>query len=137
MTDAEYKKIYDKLNSYQELQYRINGLTNELTKWAAIGTNIAQKYEQGFGGDCDSKTESGGTGLAVVQAQIRDEITQAKKYRYEVVTLLEKASKRRQRTLLTYKFINGLSYEQIATMLGKDISSVRRAIKTAIESMEG
>lgn len=137
MTDAEYQRKYDRLNSYQELQHQINGLTNELTKWAAIGTNIAQKYEQGFGGgDCDSKTERGGTGLAVIQAQIKAELSQAINNRDSVLKAIAKATKKRHKAILTYKFVNGMSNSQIADMIGKDIRNVRRAVHSAVDSIE-
>lgn len=139
MEKDEYKKRYDYLISYRDVQHRINGLSNELAKWASIGTNINQKYEQGMSGNVggnSSKTEISGTGLARVKAQIEAEITQAENERDKVKKAVEKVGNRRYRLILTYRFINSMSCKKIADMIGKSERAVYKIIRAAIEQIE-
>ena len=135
-TDTEYQRKKELLNSYQDLQRQVVGLSHELTKWGALGTKIAQSYEQGFGASGDSKPELGGTGLADIRFKIERELRKAIKCRDEVENLVKKAQKKRYRDLLTLHFINGMSVKDIADFYEKESCTIRKVLSNAIKELD-
>lgn len=135
--DDDYKRKSNILFAYQDLQKRVVALSYELTKWGTIGTGIQQRYEQGFGGgDVSSKPEIAGAGLAEVTQKIKAELQEATKARDKIKQAIDSVKNRRYRAMLTYRFINGMSCSEVATMIGKTERSVYMIIKHAVKLTE-
>lgn len=133
--DIKQKRAY--LKSYQSLQNRIVGLTNELEKWKTLGEKVNNAMGTGGGsGNPSSKVEKSAVNATDILKKIQVEINTAEDQRQTVLDAISKGKKLRQREILRMHFVNGMSVAKIARRLGKEEKTVSNAITNALRDLD-
>jgi RNA polymerase sigma factor (sigma-70 family) len=132
MTFKEKKAF---LSRYIYAENAIKASMEEYERWAAIGTKVNQIFRDAptFGSnEITSKVEQAAIEMASILDGIKAEIDDAKRIKAEVIAAINKVPKLRQRELLRYRYVCRMSNAKIAEILGKDVRTVERALRTAI-----
>ena len=126
------KKIF--LSRYIYAENAIKASVEEYQRWEAIGTKVNQMFSDAprFGSDVSSKVEQAAIEMASILDGIKAEIDDAKRIKAEVIAAINKVPKLRQRELLRYRYVCRMSNAKIAEVLGKDVRTIERAMRTAI-----
>jgi DNA-directed RNA polymerase specialized sigma24 family protein len=130
-----YKEKKAFLSSYIRAENALNSTLMEYERWKTIGTKVNQVLSAvpGSGSREDqSKVEKAAIEMASILDGIQAEIEDAKSKKAEVINAINKGPKLRHRELLRYRYICRMSNARIADMLGKDVRTIERAMRTAI-----
>ena len=134
--DQEYERKKEILSNYISLQRSIVGYGEELAKWATIGTKINQSYQESLGtGENNSKPENAGINLVEIQEKISKDIELSTIERDNIKKII-KTAPYRDREILVFRYVNGLSARKIAEIMQKDERSVKRILKDATLSVD-
>lgn len=125
------------LMGYSRSIARIRAFQAEYEKWETIGSKITQSYSPTPGGSGNtSKVERAAIEMAKVKDKINSEIVKSSVQRDKVLEAIEKIEKQRYADLLTYRYVNCLTVDRIAQIIGKDTRTVSKVIKTAIKQLD-
>lgn len=133
----EAKKEY--LRSYNKVMNEIAALQNEYERWETIGTKVTPTLSAAPGGhgDNQSKVERAAIEMERLQREMAKEINNAVKYRQKIIhDINHRSPKVRHAQMLMWRFVNGMTVEQIAGMLKRDERTVRTLINKAINSLD-
>lgn len=112
MTNQE-KKAY--LQQYQRLNAKINRLTLEEAEWRRKATSVtAAPDDMPHGSGISDKVGSAAAKIADLRAEINQEIDRLVDLRWEIDTVIQTVPDDTLRDLLAYRYIAGLTFEQIA-----------------------
>ena len=136
MDDLKSKKDY--LNQYQSTQKQIKGLIREIEQWQRIAENASAAISGGGSSNHsnNSKVETGAVNVADILTAIQADIDKLYPLRQEIKAAIDKCPKYRHRTLLTYRYINGLSINAIAKQEKKEPKTIINTIDNAIRKLE-
>lgn len=126
------------LSEYRNIQGRIAGLTNEITKWKTIGekVNSAMSATGVMGGDNTSKVERSAVNTSDIIRDIQKEIDAALEQRRAIIEAIQTKCKRmRYREVLKMHFINGMSIQKMARTYGKEDKTISNMITVAIKEL--
>ena len=126
------------LSEYRNIQGRIAGLTNEITKWKTIGekVNSAMSATGVMGGDNTSKVERSAVNTSDIIRDIQKEIDAALEQRRAIIDAVQTKCKRmRYREVLEMHFINGMSIQKMARTYGKEDKTISNMITVAIKEL--
>lgn len=132
----DYKRKLDYLYGYKNKMARIRVLIEEHDRWMAIGAKVNQAYSADAGGshgDGSSRVEIS----AIELAKIDDELKQAVRERDKILrTIRTKSRHKRYQEILELRFIGGLSYNKLSDAIDKDVRTVQRVVRRAVETLE-
>jgi DNA-directed RNA polymerase specialized sigma24 family protein len=135
MDDLKSKKDY--LNQYQSTQKNINALIREMEKWQRIAENASAAISGSGGGKSNtSRVETGAVNVTDILNVIQADIDKLYPLRQEIKAAIDKCPKYRHRTLLTYRYINGLSINAIAKQEKKEPKTIINTIDNAIRKLD-
>jgi len=137
-----YKEKREFLNGYAEAKMEIIGALSEIERWEAVGAKMNQVLEYRPGGnnlsnENKSRVEQAAVEVMTIIEKIRPEIDEAEEKKRNILNAIEKHSRyRRQRNLLFWKYIRMMSNDEIAAAIGKDLRTVRHALRKAIMDLD-
>ena len=131
----DYKEKVEYLYGYKRKMAQIASIIEEHERWMTIGTKVTQMFNADFcgGGGGSNRIERAGIELSKIDA----ELEQAIEERDVIVRVIRTRSKYpRYADLLEMRFIGGMSYNRIADVIDKDVRTVQRVMRKAIDTLE-
>lgn len=108
------------LNQYRIMHIEIDQITKELQRWQDLATRISPSYSDmphGGGGD---KVQTAAVEVAELTDQLNEKIHQAIMVQENIKKLLESLDDIKLRQLMSYRYINGMRWEEIAVRMDYD-----------------
>ena len=134
MTNQE-KTAY--LNKYRKAVSDIKIASEELQSWREIATRISPQYSGMPRGTNDSdKLQTAVLEIAELSESIEQHIREAKKLRVQVQQVIDEVEDNTLHTLLTYRYIHGKKFEEIALMMRYDYRYIRKLHKKALFTIQ-
>ena len=132
-----YKEKKAFLSSYIHAENALKASLAEYERWETIGTKVNRIFSAAPGSgsgstDANGKVERAAVEMASIMEGIQANIDDAKRTKAEVIAAINKVPRMRHRELLRYRYICRMSNTKIAEMIGKDVKTVEKVIKTAI-----
>lgn len=135
MTEESYQKS-KYLSRYRGTDEHIRILLKEKKQWEDRALHITPIItgmpSAGSGG---SKIESAVSKIVDLEAEIGQEVNEMVRIRQEVKTAISTVGDERMERLLEYKYIHGMTFEQIAVEMGYSWRQTLRMHKRALEKM--
>lgn len=130
MTNQE-KAAY--LNKYRKAVNDIKIASEELQTWREIATRISPQYSgMPHGSDGSDKLQTVVLEIAELSESIEQHIREAKKLRAQVQQVINGVEDNTLHTLLTYRYIHGKKFEEIALLMRYDYRYIRKLHKKAL-----
>lgn len=131
MTYREKKSF---LASYIRAENALRASLEEYERWETIGTKVNQVLSAtpGAGGDSCGKVERAAMEMASIMEGIEADISSAKRTKQEILDAINTIPQLRYRDILKYRYICRLSNEKIAEMIGKDVKTLEKVMRSAI-----
>ena len=130
-----YKEKKAFLSSYIRAENALKASMEEYERWFALGTRVNQIFSEapvGGSGDGNGKVEKASVEMASILEGIQADISAARRTKEEVITAINNIPRLRHREFLRYRYICRMSNAKIAEMIGKDVKTVERVMRTAI-----
>lgn len=129
-----YKEKKAFLSSYIHAENALKASMEEYERWFTYGTKVNQIFSQvpGCGKDGNGKVEKASLEMASILDGIQADISAAKRTKEEVISAINKVPRMRYRELLRYRYVCRMSNAKIAEMIGKDVKTIERVMRTAI-----
>ena len=106
------------LKRYRRIIQRIDRKYQEVQQWHdRAGLKAMQYSDMPRGGNCDNPIECAVEGIIEIERQLRDELTELSKLRDNMYKAIMSVDDDTLRLLLEYKYIDGLTWEIIATKM--------------------
>lgn len=134
-----YKEKKEFLSGYLWAQGDIIGAKKEIEFWESVGMRMNSSLElvpvNMSGGR--SKVENAAVKVVSIIEGIQKEMEDAETRKAAILEVINTKTKyRRQRNLLYWRFIRHMKYDEIAAVIGKDIKTVQRIVKKAVEDLD-
>lgn len=116
MTNEQKKR---QLQKYRELENEVRRLTGEIERWrqqSSRTTSVVSSLPKVSGGDCRQLEHSVISIIDLTQMLERRQ-NELIKLRLKLMNAIEEVNDYRQRLILQYKYIDGLTFEKIAAEL--------------------
>lgn len=134
MTNQE-KAAY--LNKYRKAVNDIKIASEELQTWREIATRISPQYSgMPHGSDGSDKLQTAVLEIAELSEAIEQHIREAKKLRSQVQQVIDGVEDNTLHTLLTYRYIHGKKFEEIALLMRYDYRYIRKLHKKALFTVQ-
>ena len=125
------------LNKYRKAVSDIKIASEELQSWREIATRISPQYSGMPRGTNDSdKLQTAVLEIAELSESIEQHIREAKKLRVQVQQVIDEVEDNTLHTLLTYRYIHGKKFEEIALMMRYDYRYIRKLHKKALFTIQ-
>lgn len=134
MTNQE-KAAY--LSKYRKAVNDIKIASEELQTWREIATRISPQYSgMPHGSDGSDKLQTAVLEIAELSESIEQHIREAKKLRAQVQQVIDGVEDNTLHTLLTYRYIQGKKWEEIALLMCYDYRYVKKLHKKALFAIQ-
>lgn len=115
MTNSE-KKAY--LRRYSDNEREINRLEEELARWESRAQKITTSYSLAPAHNADGdKIQTAVDAIVEVKAMLYDRLADATELRRNIQAAIDTVQDGRLRNLLEYRYIDGITFEQIAVKM--------------------
>lgn len=131
MTYDEKKEF---LSQYVNEKRNIDAYLRDLEYWETVGTSMAAG--DGSGSGTGSKVETAATYIAMIKANIEEDIKQSMKKREEVRNAVERLKTSKYKTALVDVYIVGKSREDAANDRGVSVKKINGMIRRALEQLD-
>ena len=131
MTKKEYLQQYKRLDSYIESQ------VEELEKWRLLATKVTPTYSDmpsGSGGD--DKIQSAVEHMDEIRKMLDQSIDEFVKLKTDIQEKLDAVEDISLRMLLKYRYIDGLTFEQIAVNMNYSYQWICELHRRALQKIE-
>ena len=120
---------------------QIDAYAMERERWIAIGAKCTQSFgENGNGGGgtkTDNRIEKAAMMMLELSQKIEAEMELAINDRDMIIeTIRNKSKKQRYAELLEWRFIGGLSNYKISNRINKDVKTIQRIMRKAIDNLD-
>ena len=134
----DYKQKVDYLYGYRNAIAKIEGNLDEYERWMTIGAKCTQTIRQDTGGNSGEKRiEKAAIMMADIARQIDADTHDAVVKRDDILkTIRTKSRRKRYELFLEMRFVKGLSTYKIAAIIDKDVRTVQRVMRKAIDSLD-
>ena len=132
MTNAEKKAI---LLEYQAIERRINRMLDEKQRWMEKATMITPTISDMPKGGGTDKIQNAVCRIADIEDDINREIDRQIDLRERIKTAICAIPDGRLRDLMKYRYIDGLTWEQIAVTMRLDYRWVLRLHERALSEL--
>lgn len=135
MTYREKKAF---LASYIRAENALRASLEEYERWKTYATKVNQIFNPapGAGGDGSGKVERGAIEMASIMEGIEADLSSARRTKQDVLEAIKKVPQLRYQELLRYRYICRMSNDKIAEMIGKDVKTLEKVMRTAIRQVE-
>ena len=124
------------LNQYRIMHIEIDQITKELQRWQDLATRISPSYSDmphGGGGD---KVQTAAVEVAELTDQLNGKIHQAVKMQREIKELIGTIDDATLRRLMTYRYIHGKKWEEVAVLMDYDYRWILRLHGKALYKLD-
>lgn len=129
MTNKEKIKY---LNQYRAMNAEIDQISDELKRWQDVATRISPSYSDMPHGAQGDKLQTAATEVAELTEQLNEKIRQALAAQQEIKELIGTIDDGVLRRLMTYRYIHGRKWEEIAVLMNYDFRYVLKLHSKAL-----
>lgn len=108
------------LNQYRIMHIEIDQITKELQRWQDLATRISPSYSDMPHGGGSDRVQTAAVEVAELTDQLNEKIHQAVKMQQEIKELIGTIDDATLRRLMTYRYIHGKKWEEIAVRMDYD-----------------
>lgn len=130
MTKKEY------LLQYKDAQREVDRLINERARWIARATKVTPTYTGMPHGDSgEDRMQDAVERLSKVEDELNDKIDKLVELRWEIEAAIQTVGDERLRKVLKYRYIDDMTFKQIARKMSYDYYYVCHLHGEALEKM--
>ena len=132
-----YEQKIECLKSYRALDGKIESMTEQLQVWNARATKITATISQ--------EPKAAGSGdqlqrcidqICELQTEIAQEMDKLRKRKQEIETAIHGLNEKSYQDILWYRYIQGMTFEEIAIKMNYSWRQVCRKHKNAVEKLK-
>lgn len=123
------------LNQYRIMHIEIDQITKELQRWQDLATRISPSYSDMPHGGGSDKVQTAAVEVAELTEQLNEKIHQAIMVQENIKKLLESLDDIKLRQLMSYRYINGMRWEEIAVRMDFNYRWVLRLHRKALNQI--
>lgn len=132
-----YEQKIEWLKSYRALDGKIESMTEQLQVWNARATKITATISQ--------EPKAAGSGdqlqrcidqICELQTEIAQEMDKLRKRKQEIDTAIHGLNEKSYQDILWYRYIQGMTFEEIAIKMNYSWRQVCRKHKNAVEKLK-
>lgn len=132
-----YEQKIEWLKSYRALDGKIESMTEQLQVWNARATQITATISQ--------EPKAAGSGdqlqrcidqICELQTEIAQEMDKLRKRKQEIETAIHGLNEKSYQDILWYRYIQGMTFEEIAIKMNYSWRQVCRKHKNAVEKLK-
>lgn len=132
-----YEQKIEWLKSYRALDGKIESMTEQLQVWNARATKITATISQ--------EPKAAGSGdqlqrcidqICELQTEIAQEMDKLRKRKQQIETAIRGLSEKSYQDILWYRYIQGMTFEEIAIKMSYSWRQVCRKHKNAVEKLK-
>lgn len=132
-----YEQKIEWLKSYRALDGKIKSMTEQLQVWNARATKITATISQ--------EPKAAGSGdqlqrcidqICELQTEIAQEMDKLRKRKQEIETAIHGLNEKSYQDILWYRYIQGMTFEEIAIKMNYSWRQVCRKHKNAVEKLK-
>lgn len=127
MTAKEY------LSQYRTLNDEINAKLEQKRELFALATSVSPSTTHGGGGNVSDKVGRTAAKLLDLELEINADIDRLVDLRWEIEEVIAGVPDERLRTLLELRYVNGLTFEQVAERMNYSVVQIRRLHKKSLK----
>lgn len=116
----ENREKINYLKQYRSLSMEIDRISEELQRWQDLATRISPSYSDMPHGGANDKVQTAAVEVAELTDQLNEKIHQAVKMQREIKELIGTIDDATLRRLMTYRYIHGKKWEEIAVLMDYD-----------------
>lgn len=133
MVDNKEKCRY--LNQYRIMHIEIDQITKELQRWQDLATRISPSYSDMPHGGGSDKVQTAAVEVAELTDKLNQKLHQAIMVQENIKKLLESLDDIKLRQLMSYRYINGMRWEEIAVRMDFNYRWVLRLHRKALNQI--
>lgn len=123
------------LNQYRIMHIEIDQITKELQRWQDLATRISPSYSDMPHGGGSDKVQTAAVEVAELTDKLNQKLHQAIMVQENIKKLLESLDDIKLRQLMSYRYINGMSWEEIAVRMDFNYRWVLRLHRKALNQI--
>lgn len=123
------------LNQYRIMHIEIDQITKELQRWQDLATRISPSYSDMPHGGGSDKVQTAAVEVAELTDKLNQKLHQAIMVQESIKKLLESLDDIKLRQLMSYRYINGMRWEEIAVRMDFNYRWVLRLHRKALNQI--
>lgn len=123
------------LNQYRIMHIEIDQITKELQRWQDLATRISPSYSDMPHGGGSDKVQTAAVEVAELTDKLNQKLHQAIMVQENIKKLLESLDDIKLRQLISYRYINGMRWEEIAVRMDFNYRWVLRLHRKALNQI--
>lgn len=123
------------LNQYRIIHIEIDQITKELQRWQDLATRISPSYSDMPHGGGSDKVQTAAVEVAELTDKLNRKLHQAIMVQENIKKLLESLDDIKLRQLMSYRYINGMRWEEIAVRMDFNYRWVLRLHRKALNQI--
>lgn len=123
------------LNQYRIMHIEIDQITKELQRWQDLATRISPSYSDMPHGGGSDKVQTAAVEVAELTDKLNQKLHQAIMVQESIKKLLESLDDIKLRQLISYRYINGMRWEEIAVRMDFNYRWVLRLHRKALNQI--
>lgn len=123
------------LNQYRIMHIEIDQITKELQRWQDLATRISPSYSDMPHGGGSDKVQTAAVEVAELTDKLNQKLHQAIMVQENIKKLLESLDDIKLRHLMSYRYINGMRWEEIAVRMDFNYRWVLRLHRKALNQI--
>lgn len=123
------------LNQYRIMHIEIDQITKELQRWQDLATRISPSYSDMPHGGGSDKVQTAAVEVAELTDKLNRKLHQAIMVQENIKKLLESLDDIKLRQLMSYRYINGMRWEEIAVRMDFNYCWVLRLHRKALNQI--
>lgn len=131
----ENKEKINYLKQYRSLSMEIDQITKELQRWQDLATRISPSYSDMSHGGGSDKVQTAAVEVADLTDKLNQKLHQAIMVQENIKKLLESLDDIKLRQLMSYRYINGMRWEEIAVRMDFNYRWVLRLHRKALNQI--
>lgn len=124
------------LNQYRIMHIEIDQITKELQRWQDLATRISPSYSDMPHGGGSDKVQTAAVEVAELTDKLNRKLHQAIMVQENIKKLLESLDDIKLRQLMSYRYINGMRWEEIAVLMNYDYRYVLKLHRKALYGLD-
>lgn len=131
----ENKEKINYLKQYRSLSMEIDQITKELQRWQDLATRISPSYSDMPHGGGSDKVQTAAVEVAELTDKLNQKLHQAIMVQENIKKLLESLDDIKLRQLMSYRYINGMRWEEISVRMDFNYRWVLRLHRKALNQI--